>query len=65
MSDQLAVAVVGLVGAVLVALIQASRVRNTREHNTNSDKLDTVVASTTRIEQRLDHHIDNHHAGRP
>lgn len=65
MSDQVAVAVVGLVGAVLVALIQVGHKRNSREHQSNSEKLDTVVASAARIEQRLDHHIDSHHGGQP
>lgn len=53
MDATIAVACIGFVGAVLVALIEKSRRNNERDHA-------IVSAGIDRIEEKLDNHIGDH-----
>ena len=53
MDATIAVACIGFVGAVLVALIEKSRRNNERDHA-------IVCAGIDRIENKLDNHIGDH-----
>lgn len=53
MENTIAVACIGVVGAVLVALIEKSRRTNERDHA-------IVTAGIDRIENKLDNHISDH-----
>jgi hypothetical protein len=53
MDGTIAVACIGVVGAVLVALIEKSRRGNERDHA-------IVSAGIDRIESKLDNHIGDH-----
>lgn len=53
MDNTIAVACIGVVGAVLVALIEKSRRDNERDHA-------IVSAGIDRIESKLDNHISDH-----
>jgi len=53
MENTIAVACIGVVGAVLVALIEKSRRDNERDHA-------IVTAGIDRIEGKLDNHIADH-----
>jgi hypothetical protein len=53
MESTIAVACIGVVGAVLVALIEKSRRNNERDHA-------IVSAGIDRIEGKLDSHIGDH-----
>jgi hypothetical protein len=53
MDATIAVACVGVVGTVLVALIEKSRRNNERDHA-------IVAAGIDRIEEKLDNHIGDH-----
>lgn len=53
MDNTIAVACIGVVGAVLVALIEKSRRGNERDHA-------IVSAGIDRIEGKLDNHISDH-----
>lgn len=56
MTESIIVAVIGAVGIVLASLVQSLRKENRRDHA-------TVSSSLTRIESKLDGHIDNHAQG--
>ena len=58
--NEIAVAVIGMVGALLVALIETARRQNNRDHATNSDKLDSVITKIDNVDSRLGTHIDWH-----
>jgi hypothetical protein len=53
-------AFVSAVGTVLVALIQKFRKENQADHNVVVGMLKILYKSHTRIEQKLDDHIQNH-----
>lgn len=53
MDATVAVACIGVIGAVLVALIERSRRDNERDHA-------KVTAGIERIESKLDNHISDH-----
>jgi hypothetical protein len=53
MDATIAVACIGVVGTVLVALIEKSRRNNERDHA-------IVAAGIDRIEEKLDNHIGDH-----
>jgi hypothetical protein len=56
LSEAIIVALIGLVGAVMVSLIQ--------RHRVESNESNTVMAnSLDRIEKKLDNHIDDHLKG--
>lgn len=54
--EAIIVAVIAAVGAVLTALVQKGRKENTRDHA-------MVVNSLGRIEEKIDHHINDHAVG--
>jgi hypothetical protein len=56
MSEIILVAVIGSVGTVLAALVQAMRKENRDDHAVVADSLN-------RIETKLDNHIDDHLKG--
>lgn len=56
MSEIIVVAVIGAVGTVLAALVQAMRKENRDDHAVVADSLN-------RIETKLDNHIDDHLKG--
>jgi cellobiose-specific phosphotransferase system component IIB len=56
MSEIVLVAVIGAVGTVLAALVQAMRKENRDDHAIVADSLN-------RIENKLDSHIDDHLRG--
>lgn len=56
MSEIVMVAVIGAVGTVLAALVQAMRKENRDDHAVVADSLN-------RIETKLDNHIDDHLKG--
>ncbi len=56
MSEIVVVAVIGAVGTVLAALVQAMRKENRDDHAIVADSLN-------RIETKLDNHIDDHLKG--
>lgn len=56
MSELVLVAVIGAVGTVLAALVQAMRKENRDDHAVVADSLN-------RIEVKLDNHIDDHLKG--
>lgn len=56
LSEAIIVAIIGLVGAIMVALIQRHRVESTESNNIMADSLN-------RIEKKLDGHIDDHLKG--
>lgn len=56
MSEIVVVAVIGAVGTVLAALVQAMRKENRDDHAVVADSLN-------RIETKLDNHIDDHLKG--
>ncbi len=56
MSEIILVAVIGAVGTVLAALVQAMRKENRDDHAVVADSLN-------RIETKLDNHIDDHLKG--
>lgn len=56
MSEIVLVAVIGAVGTVLAALVQAMRKENRDDHAVVADSLN-------RIETKLDNHIDDHLKG--
>lgn len=56
MSEAVIVAVIAAVGGVLAALVQALRKENKDDHA-------VVALSLTRIETKLDNHIDDHLKG--
>jgi hypothetical protein len=72
--EQITVALIGLVGAILVALIEKGRRENKADHNVVAEKLDMVGKSlgrsidrveqtVIRNEQKLDQHINDHARG--
>jgi hypothetical protein len=58
--NEIAVAVIGMVGTLIVALIETTRRQNNRDHATNSDKLDSVITKIDKVDSRLGTHIDWH-----
>jgi len=58
--NEIAVAIIGMTGALLVALIETTRRQNNRDHATNSDKLDSVITKIDTVDSRLGTHIDWH-----
>lgn len=72
--EAIIVTVIGVVGAVLVALIEKGRRENKSDHNVVSEKLDIigknlgrsidrVEATVARNESKLDEHIRDHAKG--
>lgn len=72
--EQITVALIGLVGAILVALIEKGRRENKADHNVVAEKLDMVGKSlgrsidrveqtVIRNEQKIDQHINDHARG--
>lgn len=57
---ELAVAIVGVFGAVIVALIETTRRQNNRDHATNSTKLDRVIEKIDHVDTRVSGHIEWH-----
>ena len=73
--EAIIVAVIGVVGAILVALIEKSRRDNRKDHDSVSEKIDAVGKSLgrsidrvgkglDRTEKKLDDHIADHARGR-
>ncbi len=56
MVEAVIVAVIAAVGTVLAALVQKGRKENSRDHA-------MVVNSLGRIEEKIDHHINDHAVG--
>lgn len=72
--EQITVALITVVGAVLVALVEKGRRENKADHNVVSEKLDMVGKSlgrsidrieqtVIRNEEKLDRHINDHARG--
>jgi len=72
--EQLAVAIIGVIGAIVVAMIERSHRRNRQDHQAVSDKIETLGKSlgvsidrventAIRTEQKLDGHIRDHATG--
>jgi hypothetical protein len=72
--QEITIAIVGLVGAIVVALIEKGRRENKSDHSVVSEKLDIIgrnlgrsidrVESTViRNEMKLDQHINDHAKG--
>ena len=55
METSIAVAIIGLVGRVIVALIQQSRKENKQDHNVVADLLHDVHRDVVKVENKLDH----------
>jgi hypothetical protein len=69
MESSIIVAIIGLVGAVIVALIQKSRKENKADHNVVAHLLEIVHHDVTKVEDKLDtvrvkldNHISDHKA---
>lgn len=63
METSVVVAVIGLFGGVLVALIQKGRKENKTDHNVVADLLRNVHDDVVKVEDKLDHvedKLDNH-----
>jgi len=63
MESSIVVAIIGLVGAVIVALIQKSRKENKADHNVVAQLLEVVHHDVTKVEDKLDTvrvKLDNH-----
>jgi len=58
--NEIVVAVIGMTGALIVALIETTRRQNNRDHASNSDKLDSVITKIDTVDSRLGTHIDWH-----
>jgi hypothetical protein len=72
METPVVVAIIGLVGGVIVALIQQSRKENKQDHNVVAELLHGVHKDVTKIERKLDHvedklddHIQEHSLPKP
>lgn len=63
MTEGIAVAMIGLVGVVLSALIQSVRKENRRDHGVVAAKLDNLAMGHGRIESKIDTHINDHARG--
>jgi hypothetical protein len=72
--EAIAVALIGLVGAVMVALIEKGRRENKADHNTLGEKveligrtlgisIDRVEKGVERTEAKVDEHIRDHAKG--
>lgn len=57
MIEAIIVASIGVVGAVIVALVEKGRKENARDHA-------TVAGVLNRIEDKIDHHINDHAVGK-
>jgi hypothetical protein len=57
------IAVIGTVGAVIVALLERGRRQNTREHGETVHRLDRVLQGLGRVEEKVDRHLDDHDKG--
>ncbi len=63
METPIVVAIIGLVGGVIVALIQQSRKENKHDHNVVADLLHDVHRDVVKVENKLDHvedKLDSH-----
>ena len=63
MESSIIVAIISLVGAVMVALIQKSRKENKEDHNTVAQLLEIVHHDVSKVEDKLDGvkvKLDNH-----
>ncbi len=58
--NEIVVAVIGMTGALLVAMIETTRRQNNRDHASNADKLDSVIEKIDKVDTRLGGHIDWH-----
>ena len=58
--NEIVVAVIGMTGALLVALVETSRRQNNRDHASNAIKLDELVRGHNRIENKVDDLSDKH-----
>ena len=58
--NEIAVAIIGMTGALLVALIETTRRQNNRDHASNAEKLDSVITKIDKVDSRLGTHIDWH-----
>lgn len=72
MESSILVAIIGLVGAVIVALIQKSRKENKTDHNVVAQLLEVVHHDVSKVEDKLDHveeildnHISEHRSSKP
>lgn len=72
--QEITIAIIGIVGAVMVALIEKGRRENKSDHNVVSEKLDIigkslgrsidrVESAVIRNEAKLDQHINDHAKG--
>lgn len=48
---------------LVAALVQRGVKRNTAEHGENAERLDRLIETTGRIEERIDGHLDAHRNG--
>ena len=58
--NEIVVAVIGMTGALLVAMVETTRRQNNRDHASNADKLDSVIEKIDKVDSRLGGHIDWH-----
>lgn len=62
MESSIIVAIIGLVGAVVVTLIQQGRKENKTDHNIVANLLKEVHSDVVKVEHKLDGHIKEHKA---
>ena len=60
METPIIVAIISLVGAIIVALIQQSRKENKEDHNIVAGLLHQVHKDVVNVEVKLDDHIKEH-----
>lgn len=65
--EAIIVALVGVVGSVLVVLVEKGRKENSRDHGIVADKLEGIKVSIqdidediSHIESKIDNHLENH-----
>ena len=60
METSITVAIIGLVGGVIVALIQQGRKENKIDHNAVASLIKQVHKDVVNVEHKLDDHIQKH-----
>jgi hypothetical protein len=60
MNTEVVVALIGVVGTIMVTLIEVTRRQNNKDHATNAGKLDQVIDKIDNVDSRLGSHIEWH-----
>jgi hypothetical protein len=59
-NTEVVVALIGVVGTIMVTLIEVTRRQNNKDHATNAGKLDQVIDKIDNVDSRLGSHIEWH-----